>query len=414
MNTKKILILIGLIGAVAAGVAYRLKPAPEEAKKGPSEQAVGIALAKTQDVPVMVDVNGAVVSLKTVDVRAQATNLLAKVHIKEGQFVQAGTPLFSLDDRTDIANVAKANATLARDRTLGADLDRQFQRSQELKAKNFIAQSALDTTTAQRDAQVALIQSDEAALAAAQVALGYNTIRAPISGRTGLINVFPGSLILPNTTSMVTVTQMDPIAVQFTIPESSLKDLQLTLKAQQDKSNVRVKIPSTGDEQKGHLYFVDNAVDASTGTIKAKAQFANKDNLLWPGQFLQVRVELATLKDAVTIPSAAVITGLTGKFVYVAAEDNTVSNKPITVRHTFGDSMAVSGINAGDRVVTDGKQNLRPGGKIRVISPQAPKAAGGPGEKAGDKAADKDKPADAKPAEKTANASAKPTEASKP
>lgn len=405
MNTKKTLILIGLIGVVAAGLFYRLKPAQEEVKKGPSEQAVGIALAKTQDVPVMVDVNGAVVSLKTVDVRAQATNLLSKVHIKEGQFVQQGTPLFSLDDRTDRANVEKANATLTRDRTLGADLDRQFQRAQELKAKNFVSQSAVDTTATLRDAQAALIQSDEAALAAAQVALGYNTIRAPISGRTGLINVFPGSLILPNTTSMVTVTQMDPIAVQFTIPESSLKDLQLTLKAQQDKSNVKVKIPSTGDEKNGHLYFVDNAVDATTGTIKAKAQFSNKDNLLWPGQFLQVRVELATLKNAITIPAAAVITGLTGKFVYVAGEDNTVTNKPITVRHSFGDSMAVSGINAGDRVVTDGKQNLRPGGKIRVISPQAPKTAGGSGEKA----ADKDKPA-----EKTADASAKPTEASKP
>ena len=405
MNTKKTLVLIGLIGVVAAGLVYRLKPAPEEAKKGPTEQAVGIALAKTQDVPVMVDVNGAVVSLKTVDVRAQATNLLSKVHIKEGQFVQQGTPLFSLDDRTDRANVEKANATLTRDRTLGADLDRQFQRAQELKAKNFVAQSAVDTTTAQRDAQSALIQSDEAALTAAQVALGYNTIRAPIAGRTGLINVFPGSLILPNTTSMVTVTQMDPIAVQFTIPESSLKDLQLTLKAQQDKSNVKVKIPSTGDEQNGHLYFVDNTVDAATGTIKAKAQFANKDNLLWPGQFLQVRVELATLKDAITIPSAAVITGLTGKFVYVAGEDNTVTNTPIQVRHTFGDSMAVTGIKAGDRVVTDGKQNLRPGGKIRVISPQTPKTAGASGDKPNDKE---------KPAEKTADASAKPTEASKP
>lgn len=410
MNTKKTLILIGLIGVVAAGLVYRLKPAPEEAKKGPAEQAVGIALAKTQDVPVMVDVNGAVVSLKTVDVRAQATNLLAKVHIKEGQFVQQGTPLFSLDDRTDRANVEKASATLTRDRTLGADLDRQFQRAQELKAKNFVAQSAVDTTATQRDAQTALIQSDEAALAAAQVALGYNTIRAPITGRTGLINVFPGSLIQPNTTSMVTVTQMDPIAVQFTIPESSLKDLQLTLKAQQDKANVKVKIPTTGDEQSGHLYFVDNAVDTTTGTIKAKAQFANKDNLLWPGQFLQVRVELATLKDAITIPAAAVITGLTGKFVYVAGVDNTVTNMPIQVLHTFGDRMAVTGIKAGDRVVTDGKQNLRPGGKIRVISPQAPKTAGA----SGDKPADKDKSAENKPAEKTADANAKSTEASKP
>lgn len=375
MKTKITLVVVGILGLVALGVAYRLKPASEEAKKGPVEQAVSLVRAKVQDVPVFVDVNGSVVSLKTVDVHGQTSNLVQKNHIKEGQFVQQGETLFSLDDRSDRANFEKVNAQLLRDRALGADLDRQYRRAEELKAKNFLSQSAVDTTLAQREAQMALIKSDEAALAAAQVALGYNTIRSPIAGRTGLINVFPGTLIQPSSTTLVTVTQLDPISVQFSIPESSLPNLQLALKEQQDKANVKVRIPATGEEQSGHLYFVDNAVDASTGTIKAKAEFANKKNLLWPGQFVQVRIEMAMLKGAVTIPAAALITSLAGKFVYVASEDNTVQPKPVSVRYIFGDSMAVQGLNEGDRVVTDGKQNLRAGSKIRVVTPPPAKAA---------------------------------------
>ena len=398
MKTKTILFVIGILGLSAWGVAYRLKPPAEEAKKPPSEQAVGIVLAKKQDVPVFVEVNGAVASLKTVEIRGQTSNLIGKVHVKEGQFVQQGSPLFSLDDRADRANLEKIKAQLLRDRALGADLERQYKRAVELKSQNFFSQSAVDTSATQRDAQMALISSDEAAVAAAQVSLGYNTIRSPITGRTGLINVFPGSLIQPASPPLVTVTQLDPISVQFTIPESSLQDLQLALKVQSGKANVKVRVPTTGTESLGQLYFVDSAVEASTGTIKAKAQFANKDNLLWPGQFVQARVEMATLKDAITIPSASVITGLAGKFVYVAGEDNTVASKPIQVRHTFGDSMAVLGLQEGDRIVTDGKQNLRPGAKIRVISPQTAK---GEGKSAGGAAAagGEAKPADAKPAD---------------
>lgn len=373
MKTKSALVVVGILGLVAWGIASRLKPSSEEAKKAPAEQAVGVVAIKVQDVPVLIDVNGSVVSLKTVEVRAQASNLIEKIHVKEGQFVRQGETLFSLDDRADRANFEKIKAQLQRDRALGADLERQFRRAEELKAQNYVSQSAVDTTFAQREAQTALIKSDEAALAVAQVALEYDTIRAPLSGRLGGINVFPGTLVQPSSPALVTVTQLDPVSVQFNIPESSLQSLQAALKEQQGKANVRVRIPSGGDELQGSLYFVDNVVDSSSGTIKAKAQFANPKHLLWPGQFVQTRIELATLKEAITIPAAAVITNLSGKFVYAVNEDSTVQSKPVTVRHLFGDSMVVDGLNANDKVVTDGKQNLRAGGKIRVVSPPPPK-----------------------------------------
>jgi len=368
MNKKTILALFVVLGLVAAGVAYRLKSTTGETKKSSPEQPVSLVQVQVQDVPVLIDVNGAVVSLKTVEVRAQTSNLVQKVHVVEGQSVLRGTTLFSLDDRADRANLDKVRSQLERDRALGADLERQYRRSQELKAQNYIAQSAVDTTFAQREAQAALIKSDEAAVAAAQVALEYDTIRAPIAGRLGVIGVYPGTLVQPSSAALVTVTQLDPIAVQFNLPEDSLASLQAAMSRRPGKANVKVRIPAGGEELRGNLYFVDNVVDSATGTIKAKAQFANPTHLLWPGQFVQVRIELGALKNVMTIPAAALVTSVTGRFVYVPNEDHTVQSKPVSVRYTFGDSMVVDGLSATDHVVTDGKQNLRAGSRIRTVN----------------------------------------------
>lgn len=381
MRTRNAVIGVCLLALVGTALYYRLQPADSQAKKAAPEQAVSIVLAQLRDVPVQIEVNGTVASLKTVEVRAQTSNLIQKIHVKEGQFVREGQVLFSLDDRADRANLDKLKAQLERDRALLADLERQYRRAQDLKTQNYISQSAADTTYAQREAQVALVKSDEAAVAAAQVTLDYDTIRAPLSGRLGAINVFAGTLVQPNTAVLVTVTLLDPISVQFTVPESSLHYLQQALNTPANRPNVRVRVPTTNKDLMGRLYFVDNLVDVSTGTIKAKAQFANPRQMLWPGQFVQTRIELATLKDAVTIPAAAVITSLSGKFVYVLQDDQTVQSRPISVRHVQGDIMAVDGLAAGDRVVTEGKQNLRAGSKVRLLG--APGADGSaPGGKA--------------------------------
>ena len=376
MKIKTIVTSWVILGVLGGLVYYRMAPSEEGVTKGPNEPAVTLQPVVPKDVAVNLSLNGTVTSIRTVDVRSQVTNTVKEVRVKEGQFVKEGDILFVLDTRSDKANVAKLTAQLLRDKALAADQDRQYARAQELKLKNFVSQGSVDTTMSQRDAQVALVASDEAALEAAKVALDFNTIRAPISGRTGVINVFPGTLVLPQTVSLLTITQLDPISVQFTVPESQLAKLQAALKssaASQGSSNVEVKAPNTNKSVSGHLYFVDNLVDPSSGTIKAKARFENKNNDLWPGQFVQTKVSLGMIKDALSIPSKSIVNSPNGKFVYVVGEDRIAKQKPIKELYASGEFIAVEGLSANDAVVVDGKQNVRPDATVRIITPGASK-----------------------------------------
>jgi len=336
-----------------------------------------VHLVKPKDVPFNLNLNGAVSAIRTVDVHAQVTNVVKQVLVHEGQFVSQGQVLFTLDDRTDRANVEKLKAQLMRDKALALDQERQFVRAQELKSKNFVSQGSVDTSLSLRDAQTSTVKSDESALEAAMVALDFDTIRAPISGRTGIINVFPGTLVVPQTTSLVTVTQLDPISVLFSVPESNLSQLQQAL-ADSKKSNalnVQAKTPNKELSVSGHLYFVDNMVDTTSGTIRAKAQFSNSKEALWPGQFVQTTINLGTLKDALSIPSKAVVNSPNGKFVYVVGEDQIAIQTPIKQIYLFGEDMVVEGLKEGDQVVLDGKQNVRPNAKVRVVTPGAGKSS---------------------------------------
>ena len=323
---------------------------------------VTVITALRQDVPVIVEVNGSVISLNSVDVRPQVSNIVQKVHVKEGQFVRAGEPLFSLDDRADRANLEKAQAQQLRNQALLNDLERQYQRSQELLAQNFIAKSAADNTLSQVEAQRAALASDNAAIRSAQVALSYDSIRAPISGRIGSIPVFAGSLAQPATV-MLTVTQLDPIAVSFPVPEGRLQDL---LAAARTRSQVTASVPGSRTPLQGVLSFVDNTVDSQAGTVKAKAQFDNAAQQLWPGQYVTARITVRTMKDATLLPQAAVITSPSGKIVYVVMKDETVQPRKVEVDYPFGDQAVLRGVEAGERVVVEGKQNLKAGSRIRV------------------------------------------------
>ena len=323
---------------------------------------VTIATALRQDVPVIVEVNGSVISLNSVDVRPQVSNMVQKVHVREGQFVRAGEALFSLDDRADRANLDKAQAQQLRDQALLNDLERQYKRSQELLAQNFISKSAADNTLSQVEAQRAALASDSAAIRSAQVALSYDSIRAPISGRIGSIPVFAGSLAQPATV-MVTVTQLDPIAVSFPVPEGRLQDL---LAASRARSGVSALVPGSPTPLQGVLSFVDNAVDPQAGTVKAKAQFDNGAQQLWPGQYVTARITVRTLKDATLVPQAAVITAPSGRIVYVVSNDEVVQPRKVEVDYPFGDMAVLRGVQAGERVVVEGKQNLRAGSRVRA------------------------------------------------
>jgi len=393
MKIKSIAITLVILAGVGALVAQRLNTDTDASAKKTPDPAVALALTEPKDVPFLIDLNGTVTSLKIVDVHSQVTNLVREVRVHEGQFVQAGDVLFVLDDRVDRANYNKLNAQLLRDKALAVDQERQLSRNEELKQKNFVSQGALDTSHTQRDAQQELVKSDEAALEAAKVALDFDTIRAPISGRTGVVNVFPGTLVVPQTTSLVTITQLDPIAVQFSVPEAQLAKLQQALAHSNGKTsedNVKAKPPSASSPVAGHLYFVDNTVDASSGSIKAKAIFANPKNELWPGEFVQTSVNLGILKDALSVPAKALVNSPNGKFVYVVGEDNVAVQKNIKEVYLFGESMVVEGLTPGDRVVIDGKQNVRPNGHVRVVNLDAKGSGSKEGAKGGAKEGSKD------------------------
>lgn len=374
-STPLLLISCGLALAALSGCGRKAEGgaapgAPAGAASAPPAQNVGVVKVRQADVPITVEASGTVTALQSVDLRAQTTSTVAQVLVKDGQNVKKGELLFRFDDRADRAALDKARAQLARDRASLADLERQLTRAKELKAQNFIAQNAVDTAQANFDAGQALIRSDEAAVQAAQVAVGYNELRAPISGRAGIVSVFPGSLVQANATAapLVNIAQLDPIAISFTVPETQLGSLLSATRAGQLDVEA---LPPPGSPRgaasiKGRVTAVDNLVDATTGTIKVKAEFDNKAQALWPGQYLRVRVTLRTLQGVTVVPQAAIIMRGNERSVYVVGPDNTAKLVPVQLRQAMGEQVVVEGLDATAQVVMEGKQNLRPGTPLRI------------------------------------------------
>jgi RND family efflux transporter MFP subunit len=335
-----------------------------QAKRAPAPTPVVTATATSRDVPVRIEANGTVTALKSVDLRSQVTSTVRQVHISEGQFVRAGELLVSLDARADEANIRKAQAQVEKDRADLATAQRNFARQRELFEQKFISQSALDAVQNQVDTLRGQLAVDQAALEAVRVARDYTEIRAPFAGRTGTISVRAGSLVQPGASSpaLVTVTQIDPIAVAFTLPEKELPALQAALAA----GAVGVEASSQGGDAtyRGRITFVDNAVDTATGTIRVKAQFANADSRLWPGMYVNVAMSARTLAGATVIPVQAVQTGPEKRFVYVVGADHKVEQLDVKVGYMEGGFAVVEGVKSGARVVVEGAQNLRPGSVV--------------------------------------------------
>ncbi len=358
--------------AASAGASSASAAAPAA---GASSPPVGVTTVRVQqrDLPVLLGATGSVAPLQSVDVKSQVNSVVARVNIREGQTVRAGELLFVLDARGDEANVAKARAQLARDEVGLADARRQLARSRELVAQNFISQGAVDTNQALVDSQVALVAADRAAIEAAGVALSYARITAPSAGRAGAINVFPGSAVQANQTSLVTITQLDPIGVAFNLPQRHLADALAALKG--GGAAVSATLPEGGVTVAGRLQFVDNAIDPATGTVKVKAQFENRDGKLWPGAFVNIAMTLRTIKDALVVPQAAIIQGARGPIVYAVQDDKAVA-RPVQVLYAQGEEAAVSGVKPGERIVLDGRQNLRQGAAVVERAGSAGREAG--------------------------------------
>jgi RND family efflux transporter MFP subunit len=331
--------------------------------------------AKKRDFPVNLQGNGIVTPLTSVELRSQVTSTVAKVHFSDGQFVKAGQLLFTLDARTDEANLAKVRAQLTKDQATLADAKRQFERAKQLFAQNFISQGAVDSAQTLVESASASTVADQAAIDASRVSLSFNRITAPISGRVGVVNVSVGSLVQANTTPLVTITQLDPIAIAFSIPQRNLPDALAALKS--GGAPVVAKLADGGGSYQGKLQFVDNTVSAGSGTVQARAVFANKEGKLWPGAYVDISQTVTTLRDATTIPQAAVVQGTRGTIVYVL-DDGKARLQPIKVVYSEGGDAAVTGIQPGDAVVMDGKQNVRPNSPLVERAKEPKASASGP------------------------------------
>ena len=367
----RILIVLVVLYAGSKAVNYFF---PVSNKAGGAQTITSVVVEK-QDIPLIIEATGTIISSSIVDIRPMTTNIVKTIHIKDGQEVKEGELLFTLDDRNDRANYEKLKA-------LADDAQKQYLRAKELVAKNFISTAGLETSLANA-------KSAQAAARSAEVQLSYDSIRSPIAGRAGIINVFPGSLVQASNVvttatsstatssvgSMVTITQLNPINVQFVVPE---KDIPLLMEGKQADTPLKVKV-SVGNDDKsayeGEVLVIDNQVDPSIAAVRVRAQIPNEKMNLLPGQFARVSLNANTLKEVIAVPSEAIVISPTGRLVYLVDKDDKVQPKPIKVIYEYLGTSVISGIEAGSRVVVEGKQNLRPGGRIREEKKQAAASA---------------------------------------
>lgn len=347
------------------------------------------AQAETRNVPVRLTANGVVTALQSVDIRSQVTSTVQQVHIREGQFVKQGDLLFSLDSRTEEANVKKALAQVEKDRADLSTAQRNLARNREIFQQKFISQAALDTVENQVNTLTGQLAIDQAAVEAAKVARAFTEIRAPFAGRTGIINVRAGSLVQPAQASaassttgattgalpLVTITQVDPIQVAFTLPEKELPGLQEALRG---GAVMATATPGgVAEGFKGRITFVDNAVDTATGTIRIKAEFDNPQMRLWPGMYTTVQVSPRTIQNAVVVPAQAVQSSPDNRYVYVVGADRKVTQASVKLGYVEQGFAVVDGVPSGARVVVEGAQNVRPGSVVAEAEHGSPTEAEG-------------------------------------
>jgi len=320
-----------------------------------------------KSVPVEIKVIGAAEPISTVSIRAQTTGQLTRVNFTEGDEVAKGQVLFELDRRPLEAALEQAQANLERDEAQAANATSMAKRYQDLADRGIATREQVDTSKSAMTALNATVAADRAAIENAKVQLEYATISAPISGRTGALMVHEGNLVRANdTTALVVINQIMPMQVGFSIPEARLTEL----KRYMAQGELRVIASPPNDESApavGRISFVDNSVDQTTGTIKVKGTFPNGDRRLWPGQYVNVIVELTTQKNATVVSTQAVQAGQQGPFVFVVKPDSTVEMRPVVVSRTAAaESIIASGLEAGETVVTDGQLRLVPGSRISV------------------------------------------------
>jgi multidrug efflux system membrane fusion protein len=375
MDTRYCL-LFGLIAATTILPACSASNAgAPTGGQGQPPVPVTVARVVQKEMPLDVTAVGTVEAYSTVAVRAQVTGEMKVVNFRQGDDVEAGQVLFELDQRPLEAALNQAEANLQRDTAQAANAQVIARRMDDLVEKGVGTREQRDTARTTAAALDAVVGANKAAVENARVQLQYATIRAPIAGRTGALMVHAGNLVRANDqTPLVVINQVTPIYVSFGIPEALLSDLRRYM-AQRELEVQALPPNEPGPPAVGRITFVDNQVDQTTGTIRIKATFPNSSRSLWPGQFVNVTIRLASDPKAIVVPSVAVQAGPEGQYVYVVKTDHTVEMRKITVKRTAGtETVLQDGVNPDETVVTDGQLRLVPGSRISVKGAPTQKA----------------------------------------
>lgn len=363
---------------LSAGLFLMPGCSSQKAQSAPSIAVpVVVAPAIEKTVPVELRAIGNVQAYNTVQVKTQVPGELTGVFFKEGDDVQRGQLLFTLDPRPLESDLKRLQATMARDQAEAANARAQATRYAKLMEEGVVAREQYDQYRTQAEAMEAAAQADKSAVETARLQLAYTKIFAPLSGRTGSLLVHRGNIVKENDDKsvLVAINQLTPIYVEFAVPERYLPQVKAQTSA--GKLKVQAVAPGETTPEEGTLTFVDNTVDPTTGTIRMKGTFANPSRRLWPGQFVDVVLRLSERPNAVLVPTPAVQTGQLGQFVFVIKSDMTAEQRPVKAGEAVeGSTIIEQGVQPGERVVTDGQLRLVPGSRVEIRQAGASPAAG--------------------------------------
>lgn len=383
-------IFIGIIALLVVIVVVRLIAGGAKKHK-PKVVAIPVKVTAViqQDVPVYLTALGTVVPYRTVVVQPMITGPMKKVLFHEGQFVKAGQLLAEIDPGPYQASLAQAEAKLAQDQASAANAALQARQYASLVKQNYTSKQQAATAQATLLEAQALVKQDQATIATDKINLNYTKIRAPIAGKTGILQVNAGNIVTPNLTNgIVTINTLQPISVQFSLPQQDLPMLRqamnpgpVTLLASDEGGGTSVAATGTGIVDRGVLSVLDNTINSSTGTLTAKGRFANANKDLWPGGFVNVQVLVQTIPHAMVVPPDAVEQGPNGSFVYLitaaakGSKSETAKVQPVTLGYQGRDEVVITkGLRLGDQVVTEGSARLRDGSSVQIVTAAPPKS----------------------------------------
>ncbi|MDN7858925.1 MdtA/MuxA family multidrug efflux RND transporter periplasmic adaptor subunit [Burkholderia cepacia] len=366
----------GAGASAAGGGGHRGRGGPAAMANIP--QPVQVATATQGEMPIVLSALGTVTPLANVTVKTQLSGYLQSVSFQEGQIVRKGDVLAQIDPRPYQVSLENAEGTHARDSALLATARLDLKRYQTLLSQDSIASQTVDTQASLVKQYEGAVKTDQAAIDSAKLNLTYARITAPVSGRVGLRQVDPGNYVTPgDANGIVVITQLQPMSVIFTTSEDNLPQILKQVNAGQKLSVTAYNRNNTVPLETGSLATLDNQIDTSTGTVKLRANFDNKEGMLFPNQFVNTRLLVDVMRNATIVPTSAVLTGSIGQFVYVVKPDNTVTVRKVTIGPVDGERTSiVSGVSLGERVVTDGSDRLREGTKISIPADK-PKGASG-------------------------------------